>query len=61
MYCHEVQIWILSFPMVLVGTGLVGAAGYYILPYQTEEPDNFGDNFGIWAWITLGAILGKLD
>ena len=43
--------------MVLVGTGLVGAAGYYVLPYQNEDPDNLG----FWAWITLGAILGKLD
>jgi hypothetical protein len=38
----KVQILILAFPMVLVGTALVGVAGYYILPYQSETPELYG-------------------
>jgi NhaP-type Na+/H+ or K+/H+ antiporter len=47
----SMQIWILSFPMVLVGTALTALVGYYILPYQ-------------WSWsaaATLGAILAATD
>jgi len=52
-----VQIWILSFPMVLVGTALTGVAGKYCLPYDSEDPTSFG----WWAWIILGAILASTD
>jgi len=52
-----VQILILAFPMVLVGTALVGVAGYYILPYQSENPELYGP----WAWLTLGSILASTD
>jgi NhaP-type Na+/H+ or K+/H+ antiporter len=46
-----VQIWILAFPMVLVGTALTALVGYYVLPYE-------------WPWsaaATLGAILAATD
>lgn len=57
--CHHstVQIWILSFPMVLVGTALTGVAGKYCLPYDSQDPEVFG----WWAWIVLGAILASTD
>eukprot|EP00751_Fragilariopsis_kerguelensis_P013746 CAMPEP_0170772896 /NCGR_PEP_ID=MMETSP0733-20121128/9063_1 /TAXON_ID=186038 /ORGANISM="Fragilariopsis kerguelensis, Strain L26-C5" /LENGTH=254 /DNA_ID=CAMNT_0011115205 /DNA_START=124 /DNA_END=885 /DNA_ORIENTATION=+ len=51
------QIFIMAFPMVLVGTALTAIAGYYVLPYEAEFPEVFG----IWAWISLGAILASTD
>lgn len=45
------QIWLLAFPMVLVGTVLTGIVLYYIFPY----------NLDIWACLTLGAILASTD
>lgn len=45
------QIWVLAFPMVLVGTGLTAAVCVYLLPYE-------------WPWVealTLGAILASTD
>jgi NhaP-type Na+/H+ or K+/H+ antiporter len=55
--CNIVQIWILSFPMVLVGTAITGVVAKYCLPYQSENPLQYG-----WAsWFTLGAILASTD
>ncbi|KAL3916191.1 MAG: hypothetical protein SGILL_005292 [Bacillariaceae sp.] len=45
------QIWILAFPMVLLGTALTALVGFYVLPYD-------------WPWqaaATLGAILASTD
>merc|ERR1719157_65568 len=44
-----VQIWVLSFPMVLVGTGLSAVAAYYCLPYEEQS-----DYYGWYGWLTLG-------
>ncbi|OEU09682.1 hypothetical protein FRACYDRAFT_194728, partial [Fragilariopsis cylindrus CCMP1102] len=52
-----VQIWILSFPMVLVGTAITGVVAMYCLPYESNDPDVYG----IWSWLTLGAILASTD
>jgi NhaP-type Na+/H+ or K+/H+ antiporter len=46
-----IQIWILAFPMVLLGTGLTGIVLYYIFPYDLN----------MWACLTLGAILASTD
>ena len=51
------QIWILAFPMVLVGTALTAVAAIYCLPYESEDPSSYG-----WfAWLVLGAILSSTD
>ncbi|KAG7371371.1 cyclic nucleotide-binding protein [Nitzschia inconspicua] len=47
----SLQIWLLAFPMVLVGTTLTAVVGYYVLPYQWPLP----------AAATLGAILASTD
>ena len=49
-----VQIWVLSFPMVLVGTGLSAVAAYYCLPYEEQS-----DYYGWYGWLALGAILAS--
>jgi NhaP-type Na+/H+ or K+/H+ antiporter len=46
-----IQIWILAFPMVLVGTALTALVGYYVLPY----------GWPLAAAATLGAILASTD
>ncbi|KAG7343805.1 cyclic nucleotide-binding protein [Nitzschia inconspicua] len=47
----SLQIWLLAFPMVLVGTTLTAVVGYYVLPYQ----------WPLAAAATLGAILASTD
>jgi len=43
--------------MVLVGTAITGVVAKYCLPYQSENPLQYG-----WAsWFTLGAILASTD
>ena len=43
--------------MVLAGTDITGVVAMYCLPYESDDPDVYG----IWSWLTLGAILASTD